>query len=219
MTLLSTQNPRAFSSRTGTTRLMSRRWATITPSTRATGLPSTGARPFPSQLFWDLFNHKLMRRIYGQQHCQHPAPSAKKSPSALSVPYPSIAPFNCAVCVYDTSCIRPFTIPLHPFAAPAVLTWISLFQGGGGVVVCDVKQRVLSVELEEGRIQARIGRRRRELVKTEDAPWVARERIRGCRGLYMREVNQAEGGVDFRFLTASGPGETLEDASIVSAWE
>ncbi|KAL2022165.1 hypothetical protein VTK56DRAFT_5994 [Thermocarpiscus australiensis] len=82
----------------------------------------------------------------------------------------------------------------------------------GDVVVCDVEQRLLSVELTEVEILARIEKRRRELAQTKEAPWVARESVRGYRGLYMREVNQAELGADFRFLTAAGPGARPLDA-------
>jgi dihydroxy-acid dehydratase len=82
----------------------------------------------------------------------------------------------------------------------------------GDVVVCDVEQRVLSVELDEEEIRARLELRRGELVGMKDAPWVNREGLRGYRGLYMREVNQAEEGVDFGFLTATGPGKRHEDA-------
>ena len=35
--------------------------------------------------------------------------------------------------------------------------------------------------------------------------WNARGTARGYRGLYMREVSQAEHGVDCDFLTAAGP--------------
>jgi dihydroxy-acid dehydratase len=82
----------------------------------------------------------------------------------------------------------------------------------GDVVVCDVEQRVLSVELDEEEIRARLELRRGELVGMKDAPWVNREGLRGYRGLYMREVNQAEEGVDFGFLAATGPGKRHEDA-------
>jgi dihydroxy-acid dehydratase len=37
------------------------------------------------------------------------------------------------------------------------------------------------------------------------APWAAKKKMRGYRGLYMRHVNQAEEGADFDFLTAAGP--------------
>ncbi|PYH96841.1 hypothetical protein BO71DRAFT_470344 [Aspergillus ellipticus CBS 707.79] len=38
-----------------------------------------------------------------------------------------------------------------------------------------------------------------------EAPWTAREGLRGYKGLYMRSILQAERGADFDFLTATGP--------------
>jgi dihydroxy-acid dehydratase len=81
----------------------------------------------------------------------------------------------------------------------------------GDVVVCDVEGRVLNLEVEEGEIRERIAQRRRELENGGEEPWVTREGVRGYRGLYMREVNQAECGVDFGFLTAAGPRPTLKE--------
>lgn len=81
----------------------------------------------------------------------------------------------------------------------------------GDVIVCNVDDRLLSVELTDGDIQARIDERRKELSLAE-APWTARHRVRGYGGLYMREVNQAERGVDFEFLTATGPNRQLTRA-------
>lgn len=75
----------------------------------------------------------------------------------------------------------------------------------GDVIRCDLEERLLSVELTDEEVRARIEQRKRELMQARTAPWVVRERIRGYRGLYMREVNQAEDGVDFRFLTTDGP--------------
>ena len=72
----------------------------------------------------------------------------------------------------------------------------------GDIIVCDVERRVLEVELSEDEI----GRRRAQR-KASGQPqaWEERQRTRGYRGLYMREVNQAEHGADFGFLTAEGP--------------
>ncbi|KAK4151712.1 dihydroxy-acid/6-phosphogluconate dehydratase [Chaetomidium leptoderma] len=79
----------------------------------------------------------------------------------------------------------------------------------GDVVVCDVVERMLDVELEETEVLERINKRRREMASAGgESPWVSREGVRGYRGLYMREVNQAEHGADFGFLTAAGPGRT-----------
>jgi dihydroxy-acid dehydratase len=86
----------------------------------------------------------------------------------------------------------------------------------GDVVVCDAEKRVLNLEVGEGEIRDRIERRRREMVGKNGEPWVAREKARGYHGLYMREVNQAEHGVDFVFLTADGPGPVVKGAEIAS---
>lgn len=77
----------------------------------------------------------------------------------------------------------------------------------GDVIVCDVEERLLSVEVGEEEIQQRIGQRRGEMAHAGEAPWVMRAATRGYRGLYLREVNQAESGADFRFLTAAGPSQ------------
>ncbi|KAK4196237.1 putative dihydroxy-acid dehydratase [Triangularia verruculosa] len=77
----------------------------------------------------------------------------------------------------------------------------------GDVIAFDAERRLLHVELEEEEIKARIGKRK-EMMMREGAgdAWVAGEKERGYRGLYRREVNQAEKGADFGFLTAAGPG-------------
>jgi len=76
----------------------------------------------------------------------------------------------------------------------------------GDMIVCDVEQRLLSVELDEETIRARIEAKRRRIASGEEkSAWKERETIRGYAGLYAREVNGPEEGVDFRFLTATGP--------------
>ncbi|KAF9895343.1 hypothetical protein FE257_000247 [Aspergillus nanangensis] len=80
----------------------------------------------------------------------------------------------------------------------------------GDTVTVDVEDRVIRVELSEEVIEQRLSVRqddmaRRERERPGQAAWHARKRIRGYRGLYMRSVQQAEGGADFDFLTASGP--------------
>ncbi|KAK4210972.1 dihydroxy-acid/6-phosphogluconate dehydratase [Rhypophila decipiens] len=75
----------------------------------------------------------------------------------------------------------------------------------GDVIICDAENRELSVRLGEDEIKAR----QQERVMSEaerGAVWEARNAVRGYRGLYLREVNQAEKGADFGFLTAAGPG-------------
>ncbi|KAK7927205.1 dihydroxy-acid/6-phosphogluconate dehydratase [Apiospora marii] len=89
----------------------------------------------------------------------------------------------------------------------------------GDVITCDVESRSLRVELSDEEIQSRIARRRQAAEAEAEAArsglgeaertashWVARENMRGYRGLYMRSVNQADEGADFDFLTAAGPG-------------
>ncbi|KAK0712376.1 dihydroxy-acid/6-phosphogluconate dehydratase [Lasiosphaeria miniovina] len=78
----------------------------------------------------------------------------------------------------------------------------------GDVIVCDVERRLLSVELSDDEIRRRQDERRQEQKRPGAAatPWQTRKAARGYRGLYMREVNQAEHGADFDFLTAAGPG-------------
>ncbi|RYP51909.1 hypothetical protein DL768_002877 [Monosporascus sp. mg162] len=83
----------------------------------------------------------------------------------------------------------------------------------GDVVVVDAEQRVLRVELSDEEIGRRIAERRERVGKGEAegagaGSWVARNSMRGYRGLYMRSVNQAELGADFDFLTARGPASS-----------
>ncbi|KAH7311664.1 dihydroxy-acid/6-phosphogluconate dehydratase [Stachybotrys elegans] len=76
----------------------------------------------------------------------------------------------------------------------------------GDVITCDVEKRTLKVDLSEEEIQSRQKTREQELAAA-NAPWKERETMRGYRGLYMRNVNQAEEGADFDFLRASGPAK------------
>lgn len=75
----------------------------------------------------------------------------------------------------------------------------------GDVITCDAEKRELSVRLSDDEI-----RDRQEARLAADAQkgmvWDLRRTVRGYRGLYLREVNQAEKGADFGFLTAAGPG-------------
>lgn len=79
----------------------------------------------------------------------------------------------------------------------------------GDIITCDVDERVLRVELSDEEIQERI-KERAQQVKEKKLPWEARKRIRGYRGLFMRNVNQAQNGGDFDFLTAAGPDQEDE---------
>ncbi|KAI1119284.1 dihydroxy-acid/6-phosphogluconate dehydratase [Nemania sp. NC0429] len=91
----------------------------------------------------------------------------------------------------------------------------------GDVITVDVEKRLLRLEIDDEEMARRIAERKAAMERggdadghadgerdgaAADAPWVARRRMRGYRGLYMREVNQADRGADFDFLTAEGPG-------------
>ncbi|RYP91090.1 hypothetical protein DL770_002794 [Monosporascus sp. CRB-9-2] len=83
----------------------------------------------------------------------------------------------------------------------------------GDVVAVDAEERVLRAELSDEEIGRRIAERRERVRKGEAegagaGSWVARNTMRGYRGLYMRTVNQAELGADFDFLTARGPASS-----------
>ncbi|KAI0410175.1 dihydroxy-acid/6-phosphogluconate dehydratase [Xylaria palmicola] len=91
----------------------------------------------------------------------------------------------------------------------------------GDVITLDVEKRVLQVEIGDEELAARIAERRARMQAEEaeaeeskgapadgappPSPWIARRGMRGYKGLYMREVNQADKGADFEFLTAEGP--------------
>ncbi|KAK4184143.1 putative dihydroxy-acid dehydratase, partial [Podospora australis] len=72
----------------------------------------------------------------------------------------------------------------------------------GDVISFDAEERFLGLEVSEEEIERRIEERKG---KIKGEVWKGREEVRGYRGLYMREVNQAEEGADFGFLTAAGP--------------
>ncbi|KAI1175587.1 dihydroxy-acid/6-phosphogluconate dehydratase [Nemania sp. FL0916] len=100
----------------------------------------------------------------------------------------------------------------------------------GDIITVDVESRVLKVEISDEELAGRIAERKARLEELEEKakngeqqvveegkaevdgdgdvekePWLARRKMRGYRGLYMREVNQADQGADFDFLTAAGP--------------
>ena len=77
----------------------------------------------------------------------------------------------------------------------------------GDVIECDIERRVLRVDISDEEIARRVEERKAKMDKDKGAPWVARKTIRGYRGLFMRNVNQAQNGADFDFLTAEGPRE------------
>ncbi|VUC22151.1 unnamed protein product [Clonostachys rosea] len=74
----------------------------------------------------------------------------------------------------------------------------------GDTITCDVEKRLLQLNVSDEEISRRQDERAKALQGT-DAPWVTRDDMRGYRGLYMREVKQAQFGADFKFLTAEGP--------------
>ena len=79
----------------------------------------------------------------------------------------------------------------------------------GDVIRFDAEERRLELVVEEGALEARIERRRAQVMSPSEANggsvWTQRQTRRGYRGLYERTVNQAHQGADFDFLTASGP--------------
>ena len=79
----------------------------------------------------------------------------------------------------------------------------------GDMVDFDLEARSLKVDVSDEewgrRVQNRKGQIEGEVSEAGMAPWAARKKMRGYRGLYMRSVNQAEEGADFDFLTVAGP--------------
>jgi dihydroxy-acid dehydratase len=81
----------------------------------------------------------------------------------------------------------------------------------GDVVEFDLDQRVLRVDVSDEELAGRVKARKDQIEgqgttgEANAAPWAAKKKMRGYRGLYMRSVNQAEEGADFDFLTAAGP--------------
>jgi len=73
----------------------------------------------------------------------------------------------------------------------------------GDFISCNVAERLLQLEVEESKVKKRIENRKKNLAggKGRDS-WQARKTQRGYLGLYERNVNQAEKGCDFDFLTA-----------------
>ena len=76
----------------------------------------------------------------------------------------------------------------------------------GDVIACDVEERRLHLDVSDEEIARRVKEREAVITGADStAPWATRHETRGYRGLYLREVTQAEGGADFEFLTAAGP--------------
>ncbi len=101
------------------------------------------------------------------------------------------------------------TIVLHVSPESADLESVFGIVRDGDTVVCNVDQRTLNLQLSEAVIQARIDARKESAVNNNGGAcpevWLSRKSQRGYRGLYERNVNQADQGCDFDFLTAEGP--------------
>ncbi|KAI1856824.1 hypothetical protein JX265_011465 [Neoarthrinium moseri] len=102
------------------------------------------------------------------------------------------------------------TIVLHVSPESADPSSILGIIEDGDIITCDIQTRKLNVELTDEVVAKRVAARKIALEEqaTEDKTephWIARDTMRGYRGLYMRSVNQAEEGADFDFLTAYGP--------------
>lgn len=101
------------------------------------------------------------------------------------------------------------TIVLHISPESAIPTSVLGVIRNGDIIVCDVERRYIGLEVDSKEIQQRIAERQ-ILISTEpdtSAGGVGKKRDpakRGYRALYERQVNQAEDGADFDFLTASG---------------
>ena len=79
----------------------------------------------------------------------------------------------------------------------------------GDVITCDVEARRIHVDISDEEIERRIREREADMNGAgSTAPWATRHETRGYRGLYLRQVNQAERGADFDFLTAAGPSQS-----------
>jgi dihydroxy-acid dehydratase len=108
------------------------------------------------------------------------------------------------------------TIVLHISPESAVPTSVLGVVRDGDVVTCDVENRVLTLDVSDEEIAARVEERKGALEGEKDVEgsqgaqgvWKERRVRRGYRGLYERCVNQAEEGADFDFLTAAGPSGT-----------
>ncbi|EXJ93112.1 dihydroxy-acid dehydratase [Capronia epimyces CBS 606.96] len=101
------------------------------------------------------------------------------------------------------------TIILHIAPESADLDSVFGVVETGDRIVCDVENRKLLLDVDEHEISRRIAERKKSAQSVSSSgsrePWVERAHVRGYRGLYEREVNQAHLGCDFGFLTAQGP--------------
>lgn len=99
------------------------------------------------------------------------------------------------------------TIVLHVSPESADLESIFGIVQNGDMIICDVEARTLNLQVSEADIKARLEARREGANSSDPSTetWLSRKATRGYRGLYERNVNQADKGCDFEFLTATGP--------------
>ncbi|KAJ7168372.1 putative dihydroxy-acid dehydratase [Mycena crocata] len=93
------------------------------------------------------------------------------------------------------------TIVLHISPESMISSSVFGIVQDGDMIRCDISNRVLQLNVPEEEIARRIAESK---IANEAATNTGRKK-RGYRGLYERSVNQAEHGVDFDFLTATGP--------------
>jgi dihydroxy-acid dehydratase len=94
------------------------------------------------------------------------------------------------------------TIVLHVSPEAAIPTSVLGTIKDGDTITCDIKRRVLNVDLSQDEIDQRLAERALNDERTARTDCQSK---RGYAGLYQRSVNQAEEGADFDFLTAAGP--------------
>lgn len=105
------------------------------------------------------------------------------------------------------------TIVLHISPESADLDSVFGIVQDGDTIVCDVEARTLNLKISEANIKARLEARKKATnnANASTETWLSGRAKRGYRGLYERNVNQAENGCDFDFLTAAGPEERNSD--------
>lgn len=97
------------------------------------------------------------------------------------------------------------TIILHVSPESAVPESVFGVVRTGDVIVFDARERVLRVDVDEAELGRRVEERKRGMVERKESNLSLAATRRGYWGLYVREVNQAHEGADFKFLTAEGP--------------
>ena len=97
------------------------------------------------------------------------------------------------------------TIVLHVSPEAAVGESVFGVVRTGDMIVFDAEERVLRVDVDEAELRRRVEERKMGMVERKESNLSLAATRRGYWGLYVREVNQAHEGADFRFLTAEGP--------------